>query len=89
MWEITLFCSASVSQPPHKRHNTSPKYKEHKQGENAITYIQANKTHTSIQNREEPQRNTFVVETHLQTITTPRQNMRKTFYIHLILILIM
>jgi hypothetical protein len=36
---------------------TSPKYKEHKQGKNAMTCLQANKTHTTlIQNQEEPQK---------------------------------
>jgi hypothetical protein len=88
VWEISLFYFISVSQPPRTRQNTSPKYKEHKEGENAVTYLEANKTHTSVQNREEPQRNTLVVETHLQTITTARQNIRITFYIHSILILI-
>jgi DNA polymerase II large subunit len=40
-------------QPPHIRHNTSPKYKKHKQGEDASTHLQADKTHTtSIQDQE-------------------------------------
>jgi hypothetical protein len=55
----SLLIVHQVSQPPHTRHNTSPKYKEHKEGENAIIYLQADKTHTaSIQDQEEPQRNT-------------------------------
>jgi hypothetical protein len=45
--------------------NTSPEYQENKQGEITITYPQANKTHTtSIQGREELQRNTSVEEIH-------------------------
>jgi hypothetical protein len=40
-------------EPPRTRHSTSPKYKEHKHRENAVTYLQADKTHTtSIQDQE-------------------------------------
>jgi hypothetical protein len=60
----------SAAQPPHTRHNTSPKHKEHKQGENAVIYLQANKTYTSIQVHEESQRNTSVGDTHLHITTT-------------------
>jgi hypothetical protein len=54
---LSLFIT-TVSQRPHTRHSTSPKYKEHKHWENAVTYLQADKTHTaSIQDQKQPQRN--------------------------------
>jgi hypothetical protein len=57
--------SESVSQPPHTRHNTSPKYKEHKREEKCNHIPTTQQTHiSSIQGREEPQRNTSVEETH-------------------------
>jgi hypothetical protein len=37
-------------------------YKEHKQ-EKAVTYLQANKIHTSIHDQEQPQTNTSTEET--------------------------
>jgi hypothetical protein len=75
----TTVSVASVSQPSPTRHNTSPKYKEHKQGENTILYLQANKTHTtSTQDQEEPQRNASVERTHLYTTTVSRQSIRKS-----------
>jgi hypothetical protein len=50
------------------------KYSEHKQGGNASTHLQANKTQTaSIQDQEEPQRNTSLEETRLHTTSTSRQ----------------
>jgi hypothetical protein len=76
-----LSSDISVSQPPYTSHNTSPKCKEHKQGENAIIYLQANKTHTgitSVQDQEDAQRNTSLEQTRLHT-TTSRQNIRKPF----------
>jgi hypothetical protein len=66
--------------PPHKRYNTSLEYKEHKPREDAIMYLQANKTLiTSIQGLEELLRSTSVYEIHLHTITTSRKNIRKPF----------
>jgi hypothetical protein len=55
---------ASVSKPPRTRHNTSPKHKGQKQGGNAITYLEANKTHSTTQHQEQPQRNTSIEVTH-------------------------
>jgi hypothetical protein len=67
-------------QRPHTRHNTSPKYSEHKQGENASTRLQANKTHTaSKQDPKQPQRNTSVELTHLHITNTSREIVRKPF----------
>jgi hypothetical protein len=63
------YLCVDVSQPSHTRHNTSPKYKENKQGKNAIIYRQANKTRTSVQDQEELQRNTSVEELHTTATT--------------------
>jgi hypothetical protein len=42
----------TVLQPSHTKHNTSPKYEGHEQGENAIIYLQVSKTYiTSIQDQ--------------------------------------
>jgi hypothetical protein len=60
--------------PPHTRHNTSPRHKEHKEGENAVTYLQAMKTHTtSIHDQEDPHKNASIEDTHLHTTTTAIQ----------------
>jgi hypothetical protein len=61
--------------------------KEHKQGENAVTYLQANKTHTtSIQDQDEPPKKYIGrrdTSTHISCIQTEH---KETFYIRLILI---
>jgi hypothetical protein len=58
-----------VSRSPHTTHNTSPKYKAHKQRENTITQLQANKTHkTSIQDQLKPQINTSVAKIFYQIL---------------------
>jgi hypothetical protein len=57
---------------------------EHEQGEKAITYLQANKTHTAaVQHQEEPQRNTSVE--HIYTNYHIQTKHNKTIYIRSIL----
>jgi hypothetical protein len=54
-----------------KKHTPSPTYKQ--------KHIYSHKKCVHIRDREEPQRNTSVKETHLHTNTTSRQNVTKPF----------